>query len=679
MKIAIGYTALGQLELASFHLSRVLPIAKGKNDLEGRVWEQLGNVARRNGRLSEAISHYKKSLTYSKSLSTINNLATALKERSFRFSLLANNSIELETERYRAKAATDDLERKQYLERAFDYVDTKTNISVVKTSIEQSEYEPLSQAQLIESRKLLDALPASKTKVFLLIDWAKIEDPLLWLTKAKDTASELSEKTILSYPLLELGLLSEKMGDDIKAMEYAREATIYASEFNERVLYRSLWLIARLENRAGRKAAAIQNYRKAIAILGDYYTRTSAISTEQRLDFASSTEPLYREALQLIFERELSQERLRLALEIFNRLQLAQLQQFFGDDCFFIEREEEDTNNILLANNAVLLTSIILQDKTHLILQLPNGELIHLRASIDKDNLSKLATQWHGELENILDRQFRNRGRQLYDFILRPFESELEEIAPQSIIFVHDGILRNIPMSALYDGEKFVAQKWASITSTGLYFSYRRETVEGEERAIDTPPKKRENELIAFGLGVRVLDWFPLSGVAEEIEAAIDLLGGEKVLDDDFTNKTFLQELKEDYNVVHLATHAYFGGTAENSFILAYDRPLYTDTIEQALLPHHDLLVLSACETALSSDRSALGLAGLGLRNGVDSVGSLWRIQDEEQIELIESFYSQIQDENLSRAIALQKAQIEQIDREADPSKWAALVFIESF
>ena len=673
LKISSGYTTLGQFELASFYLESLLPLAEGKNDLEGRIWEQLGNVANRNGKLSEAILHYRKSLTYKESLSTLNNLATSLKKRSFRWQLLADNSIELERGQYEAKAALDNLERRQYLERAFLTAKTKTNLSVIKTSIEWSEYEPLSQTRLVESRKLLKELSPSKTKVFLLINWAKIENPLYWLIKARDTASNLSEKAILSYPLLELGLLSEKMGDDEKAIEYAREAVTYASKSrNDRVLYRSLWLIARLEKKVGQKAAAVQSYHKAIASLGDYYDQTSSISAEQRLDFANSTEPLYREALQLIFEEELSQERLGLALEIFNRLQLAQLQQFFGDDCFSIERRKENATDILLANDAVLLTSIILQDETHFILQLPDGQLIHRPASIDKDSLSELATQWYGELENILNRQFRDKGKQMYDFILRPFEPELEDIDPKSIIFVHDGILRNIPMSALYDGERFVAQKWASITSTGLDFSYRRQT--------NSPTENRENDLMAFGLGVQVRNWFPLSGISEEIEAAIDLLGGKKVLNDDFTTEAFIRELKtENYNIVHLATHAYFGGTAENSFVLAYDRPLYTNIIEQALLPHHDLLVLSGCETALGSDRSTLGLAGLGLRNGIDSIGSLWRIQDEEQVELIKSFYSQIQDTNLSGAIALQKVQIEQIHQEADPSKWAALVFMESF
>lgn len=674
LKISIAYTTLGQLELANFYLENVLTLAEGKNDLKGQIWQLLGNVANRSGNLSEAISYYQKSLTHTQSLSTLNNLAISLEKRGFRWQLLADSSIEREKAQYEAKVASDKFKRQKYLKQALLIAETKANSSVVKTLVEWSDYEPLSQNQLAKGRRILKELPPSKTKVFLLIDWAKIErDSTFWLKEARGTAGNLEEKVILSYPLLELGLLSEKSGDWGKATEYAKEAVAYASEStNNQILYRSLWLIARMERKAGRDTAAIEKYREAIASLGNYYQQIRSISPEQRLDFTSLTEPLYREALQLILGAEkTSQERLRLALEIFDRLQLAQLQQFFGDDCFSIEPRKENKTNILLANDAVVLTSIILEDRTHFILQLPNGQLIHHRALIDKDSLSELSTQWYREIENVSNWEFRAKGKRIYDLVLRPFESELNKIAPQSIIFIHDGILRNIPMSALYDGEQFVAQKWASITSTGLDISYQKQVKATENR--------QKNKLIAFGLGLQIRGWSPLDGISEEIEAAIAILGGQEILNDNFTTEAFTRELNSDRNVIHLATHAYFGGAAENSFVLAYDRPLYTSSIEKALLPHHDLLVLSACETALSSDRSALGLAGLGLRNDVDSIGSLWQIQDEEQIELIKGFYSRIEKVNLSRAIALQQVQIEQIQQDAHPSKWAALVLIQSF
>lgn len=673
LKISKGYTILGQFELANFHLEQALALAERINILEGQILEQLGNVANRSGDLSEAISYYQKSLSHTQSRSTLNNLAISLAKRSFRWQLLASNSIEREKAQYEAQITLDNLKRQKYLKQALSVAEAKAGSSMVVTLIEYSKHEPLSQKQLIRGRKILSELPPSRTKVFLVIDWAKIErDSVYWLEKALDVANNLGEREILSYPFLELGLLFERKGDREKAVEYGRKATVYASESaNNKILYRSLWLIARMERKAGQNTAAIKSYREAINSLADFYQQTHSISAEQRLDFATSTEPLYRQALQLILEVEKpSQSQLQQALEVFNRLQLAQLQQFFGDDCFLIERRKENQTDILSNNNAVLLTSIILEDQSHFILQLPNGQLIHHQSSIDRDSLSELLTQWHQELENPINWQFQVKGKRIYDLILRPFEKQINPLDPDSIIFVHDGIFRNIPMAALHDGEQFVAQKWASITSTGLVSNYNEELNSVENQ---------EDRIIAFGLGTEVQGWWPLSGVVEEIQIAIAIIGGKEILNNRFTARAFFQKLDAKHNIIHMASHAYFGGTAENSFVLAYDRPLYTRDLERAILPSHDLLVFSACETALSSDRSALGLAGLGLRNGVDSIGSLWQIQDEEQISLIEGFYSTLEKTNLTKALALQQVQTELIRQEAHPSKWAALVLMQNF
>lgn len=54
-----------------------------------------------------------------------------------------------------------------------------------------------------------------------------------------------------------------------------------------------------------------------------------------------------------------------------------------------------------------------------------------------------------------------------------------------------------------------------------------------------------------------------------------------------------------------------------------------------------DLLVLSACETAVGDDRAALGLAGVAVKSGAHSVvASLWAVDDETTRAFIEEFYT---------------------------------------
>jgi CHAT domain-containing protein len=95
-----------------------------------------------------------------------------------------------------------------------------------------------------------------------------------------------------------------------------------------------------------------------------------------------------------------------------------------------------------------------------------------------------------------------------------------------------------------------------------------------------------------------------------------------------------------------------------------------------------DLLTLSACETASADERSGLGLAGIAVKAGANSVlGSLWKVNDRAAASLMAEFYRQIREEGAGRAVALQRAQQQLI---ADPSArhpyyWSPFVLIRSW
>src|SRR3989442_1743922 len=83
--------------------------------------------------------------------------------------------------------------------------------------------------------------------------------------------------------------------------------------------------------------------------------------------------------------------------------------------------------------------------------------------------------------------------------------------------------------------------------------------------------------------------------------------------------------------------------------------PSLTLTEEQPL----ELLTLSACETARGDDRAALGLAGVAIQAGARSaLATLWLVADEAAAVLMETFYQRLQDPTVSRARALQQAQL---------------------
>ena len=676
LKIAQSYTSLGELRLAIFYLEKLIASVK-EPSLIARTWEQLGNAYSRSGELTEASKAFQKSLATENSLSTLNNLVMLLQKQVLRAELQANSSREGdETERYRHEAASYRVEALKYAQQALSLSQTEQSSSSIHTLIEWSKLSPagLSAEQLERGRKLLGNLSSSRMKSFLAINWAKVdrEQANYWFSQAREVAEAIGDARAESFALLELCLRAEKSGNPSMALKYAQLAQLKAqSTFSFDSLYRAHWLAGRISQQAGNKEAALSNYRSAIAALDAFNQGLSKITVKQRLDFQEKIEPIYRRTLELLLEGSVPLEsNLEEALLIFDKLRLAQLQQYFGDNCFEIEQESLPVKELLASRNAVLINSIILDEQTHFILQLPDGTLRHSKAEVGKAEITKIATEWYKNLKETNTHRFKGQSRNFYDLILRPFEQELEQINPSTLIFVHDGILRNLPMAALYDGENFLAQKWASVSSLGLNF---KSTANQEKRAT----------AVAFGLGVKRGNWAELAYVEQEIDNVANILGGKKFLNEDFTTDNFAQELNQErYSTVHLAAHAYFGGIAENSFILAYDKPLSALDLEDSLSQSKaqiELLVLSGCETAISSDRSALGLAGVALRSGVNYVlGSFWQVKDDEQLELMNAFYSNLQATNLDKAKALQQIQIEQIEQEAPPSKWAVFNLIES-
>jgi CHAT domain-containing protein/tetratricopeptide (TPR) repeat protein len=97
-----------------------------------------------------------------------------------------------------------------------------------------------------------------------------------------------------------------------------------------------------------------------------------------------------------------------------------------------------------------------------------------------------------------------------------------------------------------------------------------------------------------------------------------------------------------------------------------------------------DLVVLSACETALGERRSGAGMIGLrrafGLAGAKTVVSSLWSVQDQSTSELMQHFYANLWLKHQGRADALRNAQLEMLaknratEHDALPSTWGAFV-----
>jgi CHAT domain-containing protein len=78
--------------------------------------------------------------------------------------------------------------------------------------------------------------------------------------------------------------------------------------------------------------------------------------------------------------------------------------------------------------------------------------------------------------------------------------------------------------------------------------------------------------------------------------------------------------------------------------------------------PAVDLLVLSACQTAVGNEEAELGFAGLAVQAGVKTaIASLWYVSDEGTFGLMTEFYNQLSIAPI-KAEAMRQAQLAMIN-----------------
>ena len=172
--------------------------------------------------------------------------------------------------------------------------------------------------------------------------------------------------------------------------------------------------------------------------------------------------------------------------------------------------------------------------------------------------------------------------------------------------------------------------------------------------------------------------------MSAELQSIQGLYGGDLLLNQDFLVSRLEKQLREEqFTVVHIASHGRFESDVAKTFLLTFDDKLTMERLDQfvGLFRFRDepleLLALSACETAAGDDRAALGLAGVAIKAGARSaLATLWGINDPASSTLIAEFYRQFRDPSVSRAVALQRAQLKLLHdpRYQHPGYWSAVL-----
>lgn len=633
------YQELGDLDRSRQMLESSLTVAKAESIPTGDILLSLGNIARTQARSEAALDFYKEAVKNAPSSST------------------------------RTQAQLNQLSL---------LVDEANNPQAA-----------LHLANRIESQ--LESLPPSHTAIYARINlaesWQRLrrnhidisESRLVQiLTEARQQARELGDAPAISYALGNLAEVYAQNGQIQQAIDLTQQALYQGQTVNNlNLTYRWQWQLGRLQKEAGNSSEAIAAYTEAVNNLQDLRSNLVALDPKVQFYFRERVEPVYRELVDLLLESQPSQADLVLARQTIESLQLAELENFFRQTC--LEPKVEIDDLVEDDNSTAVIYPIVLADRLEIIVKSPQSQLLHFTTPVKRDEFETTTATLREDLLDVTKTvAVKQRSQQLYRWLIEPLKTALLQNQIDTLVFVLDGSLRNIPMSVLYDEnqQQYLIEKYAIAVAPGL------QLVKSQPF---TPPKLN---VLTAGIGQSVTvagrDFSSLANVRQELQQIQSRVAKSKqLIDSEFTQANLQNQLdKTNFSTVHLATHGKFSSNPEQTFILTWDRLLKTRDLADLMQKYSlneeaiELLVLSACETATGDPLAALGLAGIAVRAGIRStLASLWFADDRYSLEIMNSFYQELS-QGATKAKALQKAQIAVLKQEPRPYLWSSFILL---
>ncbi|MFK8183863.1 MAG: CHAT domain-containing protein [Phormidesmis sp.] len=273
-------------------------------------------------------------------------------------------------------------------------------------------------------------------------------------------------------------------------------------------------------------------------------------------------------------------------------------------------------------------------------------------SSVDTEQLAQTVQQFRSTLALSARRNnnsYLEPSQQLYTTLITPIEEALAEKDIDTLVFSMSAGLRTLPVAALHDGEQFLVEKYSLSVVPSLSLIDTRQSSLGEAQVL--------------AMGVSEFDTLaPLPAVPVEVDIINQLWPGAALLNERSTRNNLIEQRQQSlYKVIHLATHADFKpGKIENSYIQLWDEQIRLSELHQLgwEYPAVDLLVLSACSTAVGSPEAEMGFAGLAIASGVRSaMASLWPVSDVGTLGLMSEFYGQLKTRSV-KVEALRSAQL---------------------
>ncbi|OQW91465.1 MAG: hypothetical protein BWK78_04545, partial [Thiotrichaceae bacterium IS1] len=415
------------------------------------------------------------------------------------------------------------------------------------------------------------------------------------------------------------------------------------------------------------------------------------------------------------------QSLLNSAIQTIELLKETELQNYFQDDCItekkFPKKEAESPKKlpVEIATKMAVLYIFLFDKRVELLLSSQNGNIqsfpVHEKTrswviqqaknfakkvgelSFQNKRRDSLGELGCNDINYTMEQKFEKcsfderidyrleRGELYNTFFPKDLVKTLDNKQIDTLIIVPDSELLGLPFAALWDGQKYLVEKYA------LAIAYNSKV--GIYSLVPGTVQKTTTTLLN-GLTDSI------NGAQTQLDDIETLVDARRPLltDREFTVSNVGDQLKTGiYSVAHFVTHGHFEeGTPTGAYLEVYDnKKLTMDDLEsfinfsiQEKDKPLDLLSLSACQSALGDKNSQLGLAGIAVKAGSHSaLGTLWLVYDVSTTQLIIEFYKGLSQRSDSFAKALQQAQLTLLHPEKDgtenfldPYFWAGFILV---
>jgi len=272
---------------------------------------------------------------------------------------------------------------------------------------------------------------------------------------------------------------------------------------------------------------------------------------------------------------------------------------------------------------------------------------------------------------------------ELYDMVAAPLEEEFRALeqggngSAPIILWSLDGVLRYLPMSALYDGRRYLVERFENVLFTPESYGHM---------IAGSPVNAAGRHVLAMGLSKSYGGLPPLPGVLPELEAVVrdpivpashGPMEGKLLSNEQFTLAALKAELGAGHSVpvVHIASHFVADADASDEpyLMLGGENAGTTDgfaltlsRLEDSAISFHgtELLTLSACSTAKGdAAKDGLEMDSLGMvaqqKDAQSVVATLWDVSDASTSRLMGDFYARwVKRPAEGKAEALRQAQL---------------------